>query len=301
MTLTFDFDHIRSTEFGVGTASRDGRRFSSVSVDKEVQTALNEMAVTTWSAMQELTAKPRQYEPSEPNDGTKYIYLPVTDALAQQLSNLHSAQNLPLENSILSDTSDVFCYFARFIDSRGRRLTGVRRATQFKGVLKNRLIRFVSDALTIVEDRVFKLDNDYDLLVDSQNIHILRPAGFEVIGQLHEAIMAAVPSNVAAIQAKLAFVDFSEIQTYASKHPRAARYLASIKAGRLMENIDKGALKRLCQQTDVPIQIKDNKMAVDSENVMGFLEVLDRRRYELDLVKGSPERFRAGSRQRING
>ncbi|MCX6833482.1 MAG: DUF4868 domain-containing protein, partial [candidate division Zixibacteria bacterium] len=63
----------------------------------------------TWSVMQELTAKPREYEPSEPNGGTKYIYLPVTDALALQRSNLHSAQNLPLENGILSDTSDLFC------------------------------------------------------------------------------------------------------------------------------------------------------------------------------------------------
>jgi hypothetical protein len=28
--------------------------------------------------------------------------------------------------------------------------------------------------------------------------------------------------------------------------------------------------------------------------------VLDRRRYELELVKGSPERFRAASRRKIN-
>jgi hypothetical protein len=33
---------------------------------------------------------------------------------------------------------------------------------------------------------------------------------------------------------------------------------------------------------------------------MGFLEVLDRRRYELELVKGLPERFRATSRRKID-
>ncbi len=32
---------------------------------------------------------------------------------------------------------------------------------------------------------------------------------------------------------------------------------------------------------------------------MGFLEVLDRRRYEVQLVKNSPEHFRAGSRTKI--
>jgi hypothetical protein len=34
---------------------------------------------------------------------------------------------------------------------------------------------------------------------------------------------------------------------------------------------------------------------------MGFLEVLDRRRYELELVKGQPERFKAESRTKLNG
>jgi len=32
---------------------------------------------------------------------------------------------------------------------------------------------------------------------------------------------------------------------------------------------------------------------------MGFLEVLDRRRYELELVKGLPERYKASSRRKI--
>jgi hypothetical protein len=34
---------------------------------------------------------------------------------------------------------------------------------------------------------------------------------------------------------------------------------------------------------------------------MDFLEVLDRRRYQLELVKGTPERFRASSRKKIDG
>jgi hypothetical protein len=32
---------------------------------------------------------------------------------------------------------------------------------------------------------------------------------------------------------------------------------------------------------------------------MDFLEVLDRRRYELELVKGSPEQYKAASRRKI--
>jgi hypothetical protein len=33
---------------------------------------------------------------------------------------------------------------------------------------------------------------------------------------------------------------------------------------------------------------------------MGLLEVLDRRRYEVELVKDSPERFKAASRRKID-
>jgi len=36
-------------------------------------------------------------------------------------------------------------------------------------------------------------------------------------------------------------------------------------------------------------------------NGLGFLEVLDRRRYEVSLVKENPQRYRAANRRKING
>lgn len=33
---------------------------------------------------------------------------------------------------------------------------------------------------------------------------------------------------------------------------------------------------------------------------MGFLEVLDRRRYEIELVANSPEQYRAASRSKLD-
>jgi len=214
---------------------------------------------------------------------------------------LHEATNLHLDGKALADPTDVFCYFARLTDKNGRHLTALRRATQFKGVLKSRgrLIRLVNDALQIVVDQVFKLDADFDLLVDSTNVHILRPSAFEFAGKLQEAVLAAVPQNITAIQKDLAFVNFSTIQDYAGKHPRAARYLASILSRKEAKKIDKAALRKLCKRTFVDVTESDGKILVDEGHEMGFLEVLDRRRYELELVKGSPERFRAASRQKI--
>jgi len=298
--VQFSFDNVRTTEFGVGRDEAGNRVFSSITVDADVQDALQEMASDTWEAMRLNAAQPARYEPSEKHAATEHLKLPLADELAEQLCDLHNAQNLPLDNNALGDPSVVFCYFARMTDARGRRLTALRRATQFKGIVKSRLIRFVTDALKLVEDNVFKLDKDFDLLVDATTIHIFRPSGFEFVCQLQQAVLDAVPQTVEAIAAELTTVDFSTVAEYAGKHPRAARYLASIRTQPL-DDIDTRALKRLCKQTGVQFQTINGKITVENGHVMGLLEVLDRRRYEVKLVKDAPERFRASSRSRLEG
>ena len=121
----------------------------------------------------------------------------------------------------------------------------------------------------------------------------------EFAGKLQEAILAAVPDNIKVIQTDLKYVDFSYIADYASHHPRAARCLASICSQKETKNVDKRLLKKLCKTTGVEIEEANGKIAVSEGHVMGFLEVVDRRRYELQLIKGSPERFRAASRHKI--
>ncbi len=301
MKLNFDLQSVKTTEFGVGRDDGDDRAFSYVAVDGGVQAALREMVQETWQALSSVDDAPSKYEPSEKHGSVEYVHLPLEDELSASLRDVHQANNLSPASSALSDPSQVFCYFARLTDTKGRRLTALRRATQFKGVLgsQNRLVRLVSDALQIIEDKVFKLDTDFDLLIDSENIHILRPSGFEFVGQLQAAVLSAVPDNIKALQKDLAFVDFEVVQAYATKHPRAARYLASIRGQKESKNIDKRALKKLCKSTGVEITDANEKISVDESHVMGFLEVLDRRRYEIELVKDSPERYRAPSRQKL--
>jgi hypothetical protein len=149
-----------------------------------------------------------------------------------------------------------------------------------------------------VEDKVFKLDQDFDLLVDSNGVHILRPSGFEAIGDLKEAIIGSAPTNIKKIQADLKFVDFGPIETYALRHPRAARYLASI---RLQEtkNIDRTNLKKLCKSTGVEVIERAGRLIVEDASIMDFLYLLDRRLYEVQLIKDVPESYRAASRNKI--
>ncbi len=112
-------------------------------------------------------------------------------------------------------------------------------------------------------------------------------------------MMKAVPNNIQAVASDLTFVDFTGVEKYAKTHPRAARYLASIKSLKEMSNIDKDALKNLCTRTNVSLEKANGQLVVQDRDVMGFLEVLDRRRYEVELVKNLPEQFRAPSRQKI--
>ncbi|MCW5941032.1 MAG: DUF4868 domain-containing protein [Fimbriimonadaceae bacterium] len=301
MTLEFDLASVTVTEFGVGRDDGNGQTFVAVPVDTDVQGALREMVQATWKATQNVEDGPAKYEPSEKHGSTEYLYLPLADEMASSVRGLHEATNLAIQGSALDEPADVFCYFVRLTDKKNRRLTALRRASQFKGVLKKRLVRFVSDALKLIPDDVFKLDSDFDLLVDSANVHILRPSGFEFAGKLQQAILEAVPENIKAIRKDLAFVEFDGIEAYAGQRPRAARYLASIRGQEETKNIDKALLKKLCKQTGVEITESKGKVVITDGHEMGFLEVLDRRRYEVSLVKAKPEQYRAASRRKING
>jgi hypothetical protein len=298
MTLNFKFDSTKSIEFGVGHEVEDEELFSLVSVDKNVKTALREMAENTWNVMQS-GDDPEEYQPSEKHTSQEYVFVAIDSELAMRIKNLHQATNLSLNAIALENPETILCYFSRMINSKGKRLTAIKRASQFKGIVKKRLVQFVTDTLKLVEDRTFKLDNDFDMLVDSEHIHILRPSGFEFIGELQEVIRKAVPSNVEAIRKEMPFVDFSNIESYAGNHTRAARHLASIRSQRETQNISQSLLKKACKTHGIDLHVKDGKITIPAGHEMDFLDVLDRRRYELELVEGAPERYRAGSRRKV--
>lgn len=299
--IEFDMKNITVTEFGIGRDEDDKQSYYYVPVDGDVQDTLSEMTETTIKAMQELAPSLKRFEPSEKYAGLEYVYIPIDDALANSIMQLHQAENLVTKEGAMADTASIFCYFVRFSDSQGKRLTAIRRATQFKGILKSRrhLIRLIDDSLQIIKDDVFKLDVDFDFLVDNSNIHILRPSSFEFAGRITGAVLEAVPQNIKKLELELSFVEFSNISDYASEHPRAAHYLAAIQTQKEAENINRRSLIQLCNRTGVKVDTSGVQIVVDNEHIMGFLEVLDRRRYEIDLVTNEPERYRAMSRERL--
>ena len=300
MNLEFDLDSVSITEFGVGNDGDGPPEFNVVPVNADVKSALRSMAQATLQGMDAGEDEPAEYDLAEKHASTEYLYLPAGGPLDAAVRDLHDAENLPIDGAGLASPETVFCYFARFRDEQDRRLTAIRRASHFKGVLKRKLLRLFDDTLEVIEDKVFRLDVDFDLLLDSDFTHIWRPTSFEFLGRLQQQVLDAVPGNAGAIAADLPFVDLSGIEDYASSRTRAARYLASIRSQEL-QGTDQQALMRLCDITGVDIQVIDGRITVASGHEMGFLEVLDRRRYQLELVAGQSEQFRASSRVRIGG
>jgi hypothetical protein len=297
MPAQFNVNAPEVVEFGVGIDEGRSERYVSVPIDAEVQAVLREMVLATRNEMK-AAGDASTYDPGEKYSGHENLRLPIDSELASHVLAIHNAANLPSEPRALSDPTNIFCYFTRMRDGKSR-LTAIRRATSFKGVLKSRLLQFTTDALKIVPDKIFKLDQDFDLLVDDTGIQILRPAGFEFVGALEGAILGAVPKNAKALKGDLSFVEFDGIETYASNHPRAARYLASIRTQQETKNVDKAKLKDLCHRTGVKFTEAKGKLVIDQGSIIDFLGVLDRRLYEVELVKGKPESFRAASRSRI--
>jgi hypothetical protein len=307
MNLDFDLENISTTELGFGLNLQDSRCFFVIAIDPTVQTALADMVRATNKSLDKVFQKSGettaiQYEPSEKYSSVECLTLALDSEMITIIKELHEAVNLDNDTGVLNKMDDCFAYFARFVDTQGRKLTAVRRASQFKGVLKKKMIQFLDDSLKMIDDRVFKLDEDFDYLVDSIQVYILRPSGLEFTAQLQDEIKKAVPANIKEIQKEMAFVDFSGISEYAQKHPRAARYLASIKSRGEAQNVDAEKLKSYCQKTGVAYVERDGKVVVEDKAVMGFLEVLDRRRYEVDLVvQEEPEIYRATGRAKTGG
>ena len=303
MNLNFDFEKIEVTEFGVGRQIGSDRIFVAVPTNVAVQRTLQEMVAATCQRMGDSAESPSTFDPAEKYASEEYLTLSIDDDLALRLKTLHQTPNLSIADDYLDWITKSFCYFARLHDDQGRQLTAIRRSTQFKGALnrQNRILSLGTDALRIVENPIFQLNADFDVVVDSGFIHIIHPTSFKLLGQIEEAIMEAVPRNIQTIQSKVWYVEWSAIEEYATTHSRAASLLASIRTNGYGNNLDRSALEIDCEAGGISLTKVAGELVVPDGQIMDFLEVVDRRRYVSRLAAGVTERYKASSRTRVGG
>jgi len=173
---------------------------------------------------------------------------------------------------------------------------GFRRAAQFKGLLKKHLVTFINDALRLVEDNLFKLDTDFDFLIFDDQILIWRPSGFIFTAGMDEHIAAFAAANVAHITGEISCVNFTALGDFVAKYKLAMRLVAAIRSRNDLSSITSQRLKAECKGAGVKLITRNRKLLPEPGSEMGFLMLLDRRRYTVMLVPKQPETYEAASR-----
>ena len=301
MNLDFDLEKVTATDFGVGRSDGINRNFSVVMAEKTVQDTLLEMVRGTQRSMEIHVDSYGEvaYSVSEKYASKEYVYLSTEDELAVPFNLIHSVVNLPIDSRMPTDMEDVFCYFAHFTDGGGKSLTALRRSAQFKGFLKKDAIIFDDGSMKLYDKPLFPLNTEFDVLIDSHRVHAIHPASFKNLGEFEAAVSGAVVQNLDRVSSSATFVNWDRIREYATQKPRAAALLTSIVSEGYADNLDSEKVVGVCERQGVEVRLREGKIEVEDEYILGFLELIDRRLYEVDMSGDDPEHYRASSRRRV--
>lgn len=274
-------------------------RHIQIPVSPAVQNELKDMLNTTAQKLK-LPASAAQmptFSPAEKYESEEHLQLPLTTQYVSDLAAVILLQNLPSDANSLNVVAELDYYYAVFSDTQQRKLFAFRRASQFKGVTKSKLAFLNGGMLVLLDEAVFRLDNDFDYLVTNQTIFILRPSGFEFTTNVHGQVLQAAAANATTISQSIQFLDIARIATYASSHPRAARLLAAIRARNDLHLIDRNLLQQACQSYGVDFeQNQAGALGPSAGHEYDFLCIIDRRAYTATLIPDQPEKYEAASR-----
>ncbi len=298
MTVPFNFSRIRSAEFFVCLDRPEGEQFWQVPVDDDVQEALREMLASTIVQLQ-LDADIPQFEPGEKYAAIEPSIVPLATDYMEKIRAIYETDHFTTNTDALSEVSELAFYFAAFHDDEDRKLLGIKRASQFKGIVgaRNRLVSVIDDSLKLIDRDVFRLDQDFDYLVSETTVLILRPSGFEYTAAVEGAISEHAGEMLESLNNTVACVDFDSVRDFVARHRRAARLVASLHArvdiGRTSEKL----LRRGCKANQIEFTVVDGRISPQEGSEMAFLEYLDRRRYPYKLIDQEPEYYVAASRR----
>jgi len=299
MRNEFSANEVRSVDFGLCHELPEGERYTFVPVDSAVKAVLKEMLDATVSALRVGDGKWDTFELAEKYGSVERLTVRLDQPCTAKLRALFAAENLQVNASAIKGTDTLAYYFATFRDGRNRKLMGIRRATQFKGVIKarNRLVRLLDDSLKLVDDDIFKLDQDYDYLLTGDHVWILRPAGFVYTAGIEDVIAERVTEMVTDLDCDLPTVCFSALSDWISSHRRASRLVAALHSRKDLPKTSMKRLKALCKENGIEVGTKNGRIIPQEGFEMAFLEMLDRRRYRISLVDNETELYVALGRR----
>ena len=299
--MKFDFDKIVRAEFYVCLSVEGKELHYQVPVDASVQEALKEMVTATVTRVVECKDEDRfeEFSPSQKYGATDAVFCRLDSEFAEVPRDLLEEMQVPETRHALDDLQQISYYYVIAFDEAGSKLLGVRRASQFKGVLKSKLVTIIDNTMKLLPETTFRLDADFDYLVFDEMLWALRPAGLEFTGKLTEAVKAAAPQSAEEVVKRISFLNLTALGSYASKHPRAARYLAAVRARTDLEEISQTLLIDYCTNSNVQLVELNGKLSPADGFEILFLEVLDRRIFTAELIEGLKERYEAPNRRNV--
>jgi hypothetical protein len=298
-----NLNDFQNVEFGLSISIDGEDSYVRIPVDNTVKNSLIEMRDEFYRQYDNDEEEPDNFLPSEKYEGTERLKANLNEDYLITIRELYNNNNIPVSNVDLSETAEsISYYFAFFYTNNGNKELAIKRPSQFKGLLKkkNKLIRWADDTLKVIQDDVFKLDQDFDFIVESdQRINILHPSGFIFISDMEEQILQAAAETTRQLDQRVQCVNFASMTDYISKSKRAAKLIASINSRNDLEHTSLEKLRNLCNSLRIEIQEENGQIMPCENHILDFLYVLDRRQYDIDITDLQPEIYVAASRKQV--
>jgi hypothetical protein len=295
---SFSLGEISAVDFGVSL--KDRRKFS-VPVGDDVQDSLQSILESSIQRYAEREGDPEEFSASEAYGEEKKIFASLSSELMVEIRSVYEVLSLADMANVNDHIEEVDYYFTRFYDSQGRRLVGFKKASQLKSSLRarGRLVRIRDNSLQLIEDKVLKLDTDFDCIAASENIYILNPKNVELIADIGKIAAQAAASKLSLIESSVSFLDFGGLQETIATRPRTARLVVSVATRTDLADISREQVQHLARQHGVALnETSSGRLSPNPKDCHRFLEILDDRRWSSNLTSALTP-FRAASRSRV--
>ena len=296
-----DLQTVTAQNFGVKMRSDASLHF--IPTDGGTKAVLRDVLNSTVGAFNAIDGDWQAYDISEDYGEPRRIFAARDAEHFDDVSAIFDIGALNDLANLDDHIRDIDYYFCEFRDAANAKIVGVKKAVQFKTTLaaRNKLARLVNDTLQIIEENVVKIDPLFDALITDQNIFILKPRAVEYIADMVTHVAGAATEKVRHIHDNIAFLDLSRIEEKISSHPKMARMAASIAARDDLAEFQQDKIVALATQHGVVFKEIDGRLQCRVSDEAKLLEILDARRYHLDLANDGGDPYRASARQRVSG
>ncbi|EGQ9180259.1 DUF4868 domain-containing protein [Vibrio alginolyticus] len=299
----FNLTKIQNVELSLKITNTEFDCFQSPPTDAEIKLTLKSMLTDTIKHFENTEEELEDFDISENYGTTATLKASIQDEeLYKKIHDIRDSADGAVDGDIIKNPQNIPYYRVKFYDDEGNVVIGVRTATYFKSILKqrSRIVQLYDDTLTPCNDTLFKLDNDFDFVIAKNDVFVYRPRLFEAIANLEEELLQTAADRVETLARSLEFVNFDGIEKKASESKRAAKLVLSLAARDDLMQISQANVMKNAQETNLNLEQNEAGQIVPKEgSELDFLEMLDRRRYAIELVDGTKEIYRAPSRKKV--